>query len=166
MKILKASLQDVFQKPKKHRICKSRRYLAQLSKRRLIQWYKRYFEKAVFRHLSKIVFKTMVKDTLKTSLQDAFQLFSRTSRSQSRFQCRNAKSIYHSIHSSVQNIECSSQSRRCPERSFKVTEVREDDNVLRTYDGNTFKSNSLLNSEMKTLDIVLYHDNFGIVNPL
>ena len=39
--------------------------------------------------------------------------------------------------------------------------------VLRTYhDGSAFKSNSLLNSEKKTLEIVLYHHEFGIVNPL
>ena len=50
---------------------------------------------------------------------------------------------------------------------LKSQEVTEDDNVLRTYhDGSAFKSNSLLNSEKKTLEIVLYHDDFGIVNPL
>ena len=37
----------------------------------------------------------------------------------------------------------------------------------RTYhDRTAIKSNSLLNSEKKTLEIVLYHHNFGIVNPL
>ena len=35
---------------------------------------------------------------------------------------------------------------------------------LTAYDVNAFKSNSLLNSERKTLEIVLYHDDFGIVN--
>ena len=50
---------------------------------------------------------------------------------------------------------------------LKSQEVTEDDNVSRTYhDGSAFKSNSLLNSERKTLEIVLYHDDFGIVNPL
>ena len=50
---------------------------------------------------------------------------------------------------------------------LKSQEVTEHDNVLRTYhDGSAFKSNSLLNSEKKTLEIVLYHDDFGIVNPL
>ena len=50
---------------------------------------------------------------------------------------------------------------------LKSQEATEDDNVLRTYhDGSAFKSNSLLNSERKMLEIVLYHDNFGIVNPL
>ena len=45
--------------------------------------------------------------------------------------------------------------------------MTEDDNVLKTYqDESAFKSDSLLNSEKKTLEIVLYHDNFGIVNPL
>ena len=37
---------------------------------------------------------------------------------------------------------------------------------LTAYDVNAFKSNSLLNSERKTLEIVLYHDDFGIVNVL
>ena len=46
-------------------------------------------------------------------------------------------------------------------------EVKEDDNVFRTYqDGSAFKSNSLLNSEKKTFEIVLHHDNFGIANPM
>ena len=50
---------------------------------------------------------------------------------------------------------------------LKSQELAEDDNVLRTYhDGSAFESNSLLNSEKKTLEIVLYHDDFGIVNPL
>ena len=50
---------------------------------------------------------------------------------------------------------------------LKSQEITEDDNVLKTYyDGSAFKSNSLLNSEKKTLEIVLYHDDFGIVNPL
>ena len=49
---------------------------------------------------------------------------------------------------------------------LKSQEVTEHDNVLRIYDGSAFKSNSLLNSEKKTLEIVLYHDDFGIVNPL
>ena len=50
---------------------------------------------------------------------------------------------------------------------LKSQEPTEDDNVLRTYhDGSDFKSNSLLNSERKTLEIVLYHDNVGIVKPL
>ena len=50
---------------------------------------------------------------------------------------------------------------------LKSQEVTEHDKVLRTYhDGGAFKSNSLLNSEKKTLEIVLYHDDFGIVNPL
>ena len=49
---------------------------------------------------------------------------------------------------------------------LKSPEITEHDNVLRTYDGSAFKSNSLLNSEKKTLEIVLYHDDFGIINPL
>ena len=49
---------------------------------------------------------------------------------------------------------------------LKSQEVTEDDNALRTYDGSAFKPNSLLNSEKKTLEILLYHDDFGIVNPL
>ena len=50
---------------------------------------------------------------------------------------------------------------------LKSQQITEHDNVLRTYhDGSAFKSNSLLNSEKKTLEIVLYHDDFGIVNPL
>ena len=50
---------------------------------------------------------------------------------------------------------------------LKSQEVTRDDNVLRTYhDGDAFKSNSLLNSERKTLGIVLYHDDFRIENPL
>ena len=50
---------------------------------------------------------------------------------------------------------------------LKSQEITEGDNVLKTYyDGSAFKSNSLLNSEKKTLEIVLYHDDFGIVNPL
>ena len=50
---------------------------------------------------------------------------------------------------------------------LKSQEVTEHDNVLRAcHDGSAFKSNSLLNSEKKTLEIVLYHDNFGIVNPM
>ena len=50
---------------------------------------------------------------------------------------------------------------------LKSQEVTQHDNVLRTYhDGSAFKSNSLLNSEKKTLEIVWYHDDFGIVNPL
>ena len=40
---------------------------------------------------------------------------------------------------------------------LKSQEPTEDDNVLRTYhDGSAFKSNSLLNSERKMLEIVLY----------
>ena len=50
---------------------------------------------------------------------------------------------------------------------LKSQEVTEDDNVLRTcHDGSAFKSNSLLNSERRTLQIILYHDDFGIANPL
>ena len=50
---------------------------------------------------------------------------------------------------------------------LKSLEVTEDDNVLRIYhDRSAFKSNPLLNSEKKTLEIALYHDDFGIVNPL
>ena len=49
---------------------------------------------------------------------------------------------------------------------LKSQEVTEHDNVLRTYDGSAFKSNSLLTSEKKTLEIILYHDHFGIVNPM
>ena len=48
---------------------------------------------------------------------------------------------------------------------LKSQEVTEHDNILRTYhDGSAFKSNSLLNSENKILEMVLYHDDFGIVN--
>ena len=47
MKTLKTSLRDVVQTPKRYRICKSRKYLAQLSKRHLTQWYKTHFEKVV-----------------------------------------------------------------------------------------------------------------------
>ena len=50
---------------------------------------------------------------------------------------------------------------------LKSQEPTEDDNVFRTYhDGSAFKSNCLLNSERKMLEIVLYHDNVGIVKPL
>ena len=50
---------------------------------------------------------------------------------------------------------------------LKLQEVTGNDNVLRTYhDGYAFKPNSPLNSEKKTLEIVLYHDDFGIVNTL
>ena len=49
---------------------------------------------------------------------------------------------------------------------LKSQEVTEHDNVLRTYDGSAFKSNSLLTSEKKALEIILYHDHFGIVNPM
>ena len=49
----------------------------------------------------------------------------------------------------------------------KSQEITEDDYVLKTYhDGSAFKFNSPLNSEKKTLEIVFYHDDFGIVNPL
>ena len=48
---------------------------------------------------------------------------------------------------------------------LKLQEIT-DDNVLKTYDGIIFKSNPLLNSEKKILEIVLNHDDFGIVNPL
>ena len=73
MKTIKTSRQDIFQTPKRCRICKSRRYLVQLSNRHPVQWYTRYFTKPVFRHLGKIVFKTMLKETVKVSLQDVFQ---------------------------------------------------------------------------------------------
>ena len=50
---------------------------------------------------------------------------------------------------------------------LKSPKITEDNNVLKTYhDESAFKSNSLLNTEKKTLEIVLYHDGFGIVNPL
>ena len=50
---------------------------------------------------------------------------------------------------------------------LKSQEVREDDNVLRTFhDVNTFKCTSLLNSERKTLEIILRYDDFGIASPL
>ena len=54
-------------------------------------------------------------------LKDVKTLQSRISRTQSRFQYRNAKSRYHSIYSPVQNIKYSSYSRRWPYWSFKVT---------------------------------------------
>ena len=50
---------------------------------------------------------------------------------------------------------------------LKLQEVTGNDNVLRLYhDGYAFRPNSLLNSEKKTLEIVLYHDDFGIANTL